>query len=41
MMSLYVWVDAIYKIVELIIKWAPFGVFGFIASDVATTGFEK
>ena len=39
--ALYVWVDAIYKIVELIIKWAPFGVFGFIASDVATTGFEK
>ena len=39
--ALHVWVDAIYKIVELIIKWAPFGVFGFIASDVATTGFEK
>lgn len=38
---LHIWIEAIYKIVGLIIKLSPLGVFGFIAKDVATAGFDK
>ena len=33
-----IWIDAIYKIVGVIVKLSPIGIFGFIAKDVATTG---
>lgn len=36
-----IWIDAIYKIVAVIVKLSPIGIFGFIAKDVATTGLNK
>lgn len=36
-----IWIEAIYKIVAVIIKLSPIGIFGFIAKDVATTGVDK
>lgn len=36
-----IWIDAIYKIVGIIVKLSPIGIFGFIAKDVATTGLNK
>ena len=36
-----IWIEAIYKIVAVIIKLSPIGIFGFIAKDVATTGIDK
>ena len=36
-----IWIDAIYKIVGVIVKLSPIGIFGFIAKDVATTGLNK
>ena len=36
-----IWIEAIYKIVTVIVKLSPIGVFGFIAKDVATTGVDK
>ena len=38
---LQIWIEAIYKIVGVIIKLSPIGIFGFIAKDVATTGVDK
>ncbi|MEZ7602673.1 dicarboxylate/amino acid:cation symporter [Streptococcus sp. 27098_8_91] len=34
-------IEAIYKIVTVIVKLSPIGIFGFIAKDVATTGVDK
>lgn len=36
-----IWIEAIYKIVAVIIKLSPIGIFGFIAKDVSTTGVDK
>ena len=36
-----IWIEAIYKIVTVIVKLSPIGIFGFIAKDVATTGLDK
>lgn len=36
-----IWIEAIYKIVTVIVKLSPIGIFGFIAKDVATTGVDK
>ena len=36
-----IWIEAIYKIVAVIVKLSPIGIFGFIAKDVATTGLDK
>ena len=36
-----IWIEAIYKIVTVIVKLSPVGIFGFIAKDVATTGIDK
>ena len=36
-----IWIEAIYKIVAVIIKLSPIGIFGFIAKDVASTGIDK
>ena len=36
-----IWIEAIYKIVTVIVKLSPFGIFGFIAKDVASTGIDK
>ena len=36
-----IWIAAIYKIVAVIVKLSPIGIFGFIAKDVATTGVDK
>ena len=36
-----IWIEAIYKIVAVIVKLSPIGIFGFIAKDVATTGVDK
>lgn len=36
-----IWIEAIYKIVTVIVKLSPIGIFGFIAKDVATTGIDK
>lgn len=36
-----IWINAIYKIVGVIVKLSPIGIFGFIAKDVATTGLNK
>ena len=38
---LQIWIEAIYKIVGVIVKLSPIGIFGFIAKDVATTGVDK
>ena len=38
---LKIWIEAIYKIVGVIVKLSPIGIFGFIAKDVATTGVDK
>ena len=38
---LQICIEAIYKIVGVIIKLSPIGIFGFIAKDVATTGVDK
>ena len=38
---LQIWIEAIYKIVGVIVKLSPIGIFGFIAKDVATTGGDK
>ena len=38
---LQIWIEAIYKIVGVIIKLSPIGIFGFIAKDVSTTGVDK
>lgn len=35
------WVDAIYVVTNLIIRLLPIGIFGFVANDVATIGFNK
>ncbi len=39
--ALTIWIEAIYKIVDVIVKLSPIGIFGFIAEDLATTGFDK
>ena len=36
-----IWIEAIYKIVTVIVKLSPIGIFGFIAKDVASTGIDK
>ena len=36
-----IWIEAIYKIVTVIVKLSSIGIFGFIAKDVATTGIDK
>ena len=36
-----IWIEAIYKIVTIIVKLSPIGIFGFIAKDVASTGIDK
>ena len=36
-----IWIEAIYKIVAVIVKLSPIGIFGFIAKDVSTTGVDK
>ena len=36
-----IWIESIYKIVTVIVKLSPIGIFGFIAKDVATTGLDK
>ena len=36
-----IWIEATYKIVAVIVKLSPIGIFGFIAKDVATTGVDK
>lgn len=36
-----IWIEAIYKIVTIIVKLSPVGIFGFIAKDVASTGIDK
>ena len=36
-----IWMEAIYKIVTVIVKLSPVGIFGFIAKDVASTGIDK
>ena len=36
-----IWIEAIYKIITVIVKLSPIGIFGFIAKDVATTGIDK
>lgn len=36
-----IWIEAIYKIVTVIVKLSPVGIFGFIAKDVASTGIDK
>lgn len=36
-----IWIEAIYKIVAVIVKLSPIGIFGFIAKDVASTGIDK
>lgn len=38
---LNIWIEGIYKVVAVIIKLSPVGIFGFIANDLATTGFDK
>ncbi|QLB51562.1 dicarboxylate/amino acid:cation symporter [Streptococcus sanguinis] len=38
---LQIWIEAIYKIVGVIVNLSPIGIFGFIAKDVATTGVDK
>ena len=38
---LQIWIEAIYKIVGVIVKLSPIGIFGFIAKGVATTGVDK
>jgi len=38
---LQIWIEAIYKIVGVIVKLSPIGILGFIAKDVATTGVDK
>ena len=38
---LQIWIEAIYKIVGVIVKLSPIGIFGFLAKDVATTGVDK
>lgn len=38
---LQIWIEAIFKIVEVIVKLSPIGIFGFIAKAVSTTGLEK
>lgn len=37
----HIWIEAIYKIVTVIVKLSPIGIFGFIAKDVASTGIDK
>ena len=39
--SFQIWIEAIYKIVTVIVKLSPIGIFGFIAKDVASTGIDK
>ena len=39
--GLQIWIEAIYKIVTVIVKLSPVGIFGFIAKDVASTGIDK
>ena len=36
-----IWIEAIYKIVAVIVKLSPIGIFGFIAKNVASTGIDK
>ena len=36
-----IWIEAIYKIITVIVKLSPIGIFGFIAKDVASTGIDK
>ena len=36
-----IWIEAIYKIVTVVVKLSPIGIFGFIAKDVASTGIDK
>lgn len=36
-----IWIEAIYKIVTIIVKLSPIGIFGFIAKDVSSTGIDK
>ena len=36
-----IWIEAIYKIITVIVKLSPVGIFGFIAKDVASTGIDK
>ncbi|WP_247932443.1 dicarboxylate/amino acid:cation symporter [Streptococcus mitis] len=36
-----IWIEAIYKIVTVIVKLSPVGIFGFIAKDVTSTGIDK
>lgn len=36
-----IWIEAIYKIVTVIVKLSSIGIFGFIAKDVASTGIDK
>ena len=36
-----IWIEAIYKIVAVIVKLSPIGIFGFIVKDVASTGIDK
>ena len=36
-----IWIEVIYKIVTVIVKLSPIGIFGFIAKDVASTGIDK
>ena len=36
-----IWIEAIYKIVTVIVKLSPIGIFGFIAKDVPSTGIDK
>ena len=36
-----IWIEAIYKIVTVIVKLSPIGIFGFIAKDIASTGIDK
>lgn len=36
-----IWIEAIYKIVTVIVKLSPIGIFGFITKDVASTGIDK
>lgn len=36
-----IWIEAIYKIVTVIVKLSPIGIFGFIAKDVSSTGIDK
>lgn len=38
---LQAWVDALHQVTNFIIKFLPFGIFGFIAEDVATVGLDN